>query len=67
MNIIRLNGADKRHGDKVLIIQNLTGQFGEFCGQTAYVWNKKLKAHACYPTTNVNTALNALNQMELDV
>ena len=50
MNIIRLNWLQyRRHGDKILVIQNLTGQFGQFCGQTAHVWNKKLKAYACYP------------------
>jgi hypothetical protein len=26
MNIIRLNGADRRHGDKILVIQNVTDQ-----------------------------------------
>jgi hypothetical protein len=50
-----------------LVIQNLTDQFGRDCGQTAHVWNTKTQAYACYPTTNVNTALDALNQMELDV
>lgn len=67
MNIIKLNGADRRHGDKILVIQNVTDQFGRDCGQTAHVWNTKTQAYACYPTPNVNTALNALNQMELDL